>query len=103
MEKMTVETVPMNIRDIAAATARALKTNSIAFRTRDSLNQSMNASRRRGFVTVTSHAPVECNKGEFRCQNQHCIHQSWECDGDNDCLDGSDEHANCSESNEILW
>ncbi|VDM80650.1 unnamed protein product [Strongylus vulgaris] len=66
----------------------------------------MNAFRRRGFAMVMLHVLVvkmkrlicECNKGEFRCQNQHCIHQSWECDGDNDCLDGSDEHANCTYS-----
>uniref|UniRef100_A0AC35G4G5 EGF-like domain-containing protein n=1 Tax=Panagrolaimus sp. PS1159 TaxID=55785 RepID=A0AC35G4G5_9BILA len=37
-----------------------------------------------------------CNKGEFRCKNNHCIHASFECDSENDCLDGSDEHSNCT-------
>jgi hypothetical protein len=38
-----------------------------------------------------------CNVGEFKCNNNHCITKNWQCDGTNDCLDGSDE-INCTYS-----
>uniref|UniRef100_H2Z4K5 EGF-like domain-containing protein n=1 Tax=Ciona savignyi TaxID=51511 RepID=H2Z4K5_CIOSA len=38
----------------------------------------------------------ECIHGEFRCKSGMCVSDSWRCDGDNDCNDGSDEQ-NCAE------
>uniref|UniRef100_A0A3B4AS09 E1 domain-containing protein n=1 Tax=Periophthalmus magnuspinnatus TaxID=409849 RepID=A0A3B4AS09_9GOBI len=35
---------------------------------------------------ILSHCP-----GEFACKNNRCIQERWKCDGDNDCLDNSDE------------
>nr|XP_033800021.1 low-density lipoprotein receptor-related protein 1B [Geotrypetes seraphini] len=35
--------------------------------------------------------PQICKLGEFQCKNKYCIQENWQCDGDNDCLDGSDE------------
>ncbi|CAB1328019.1 unnamed protein product, partial [Coregonus sp. 'balchen'] len=35
--------------------------------------------------------PQRCRNEEFQCRNQRCIQASWKCDGDHDCLDGSDE------------
>jgi len=36
--------------------------------------------------------PVTCdNKTQFTCQNGRCVEAAWRCDGDNDCLDMSDE------------
>lgn len=33
-----------------------------------------------------------CTPREFECHDHFsCIHQSWVCDGDRDCPDGSDE------------
>lgn len=33
-----------------------------------------------------------CSLTEFQCvANGECIHKAWQCDGDNDCLDSSDE------------
>lgn len=35
--------------------------------------------------------PPQCQLGEFACKNNRCIQKRWKCDGDNDCLDNSDE------------
>ncbi|ETE71786.1 Low-density lipoprotein receptor-related protein 1, partial [Ophiophagus hannah] len=35
--------------------------------------------------------PDSCQPGEFACKNSRCIQERWKCDGDNDCLDNSDE------------
>ncbi|XP_060112501.1 low-density lipoprotein receptor-related protein 10 [Heteronotia binoei] len=36
-----------------------------------------------------------CQPGNFRCRDGRCIYESWVCDGQADCTDGSDE-ADCS-------
>lgn len=36
----------------------------------------------------------------MECRNGQCIPSAFQCDGDNDCKDGSDEE-NCSESKDM--
>lgn len=36
-----------------------------------------------------------CEFGQFQCPDHRCIDASYVCDGDQDCVDGADEH-DCS-------
>ena len=38
-------------------------------------------------------APVTCPANLFKCDNGRCVWPQWVCDGDNDCLDNSDEDS----------
>lgn len=44
----------------------------------------------------------ECGKGAFRCTNSLCIPSSFKCDGQDDCLDNSDEKDYVCGKSEIL-
>lgn len=42
-----------------------------------------------------------CSTGQFQCDNGGCIPESYQCDTDNDCGDGSDEQ-NCERNTLLL-
>ena len=39
----------------------------------------------------------KCKDWQFTCGNGHCIFQTWRCDNETDCPDGTDE-VNCPAS-----
>ena len=38
-----------------------------------------------------SSATPACPEGYMKCANDRCIPRAWRCDGDDDCMDGTDE------------
>ena len=40
--------------------------------------------------------PRLCHEGQFACTSGECLPVEWQCDGDNDCTDASDE-SNCGQ------
>ncbi|XP_057290537.1 low-density lipoprotein receptor-related protein 1B-like [Hydractinia symbiolongicarpus] len=47
------------------------------------------------YVTSFPVKSLSLSKGVFECKNQEKIPRGWQCDGETDCQDGSDE-INCS-------
>lgn len=46
---------------------------------------------------IIAAAEVTCAPNQFQCgMSKRCIPRVWVCDRDKDCVDGSDEPANCS-------
>ena len=49
------------------------------------------------FQFLYSIAPQSCKDWQFQCDDGHCIFETWHCDGEQDCQDGSDEdEAKCA-------
>jgi hypothetical protein len=45
-----------------------------------------------------------CPPNSFQCNNSNCVHSIWLCDGDDDCLDNSDEINNeCRKLERFYW
>lgn len=46
-----------------------------------------------------------CLENQYLCNNKKCIPINWKCNGNNDCGDNSDEHAQagCEGNNVDIW
>lgn len=51
-------------------------------------------------VEVNTEAPMKCKEGQWQCLDGDCIHSSFLCDTQNDCIDKSDEDKNVCELKE---
>lgn len=45
---------------------------------------------------ISDHINSTCEKDHWQCTDKLCIPEEWVCNGDIDCLDGSDEGIGCS-------
>ena len=42
---------------------------------------------------ISFHHAEQCDSSEYQCDNDQCIDEDFECDGLDDCFDGSDEEG----------
>ncbi|KAG5684646.1 hypothetical protein PVAND_013864 [Polypedilum vanderplanki] len=48
-----------------------------------------------GFDESAENCNRKCHKTEFKCDSGQCIPKEFECNGQIDCVDGTDEHTGC--------
>lgn len=46
-------------------------------------------------ISCSIFSEQRCRSDQFQCTNKECIPKSWQCDGNPDCTDQSDESEHC--------